>query len=248
MALGRRREQWLLPALLSRPNRLRLQRPCRCSSRITLALTRLSPSIQDRTLPGAVVRVSVSCTVEYADLLVPGFPGATRIQATQEAVVDAIPHNPAVILRPQPNMDPIFGHRLEGHPDQGSLTVFVAVLVLALSCSLASSSMVAERWLPRVQRRARLNRQLGLGATQISVQAIRSGIIAVDPTAAARIAASYLRAVGTAGSVTVAGDTVNVHIESSEPTVVLGIVGVQKIGVSATASATNVHGVTREDR
>jgi len=140
------------------------------------------------------------------------------------------------------------GHNLELRPDEGSLTVFLAVLVLALFAlvglvidggrAVAAQSAVTGE----AEQAARL------GATQISVQAIRSGIIAVDPTAAARVAAAYLRAVGTAGSVTVTGDTVKVQIESSEPTVVLGIVGVQGIGISASASATNVHGVTREDR
>jgi Flp pilus assembly protein TadG len=38
--------------------------------------------------PGAVIRVSVSCRVDFSDLLVPGFPGSTTISAVQEAVVD----------------------------------------------------------------------------------------------------------------------------------------------------------------
>jgi Flp pilus assembly protein TadG len=38
--------------------------------------------------PGAVVRVSVSCRVDFSDLLVPGFPGSTTIDAVQAAVVD----------------------------------------------------------------------------------------------------------------------------------------------------------------
>jgi hypothetical protein len=38
--------------------------------------------------PGAVVRVSVSCRVDFSDLLVPGFPGSTTITAVQEAVID----------------------------------------------------------------------------------------------------------------------------------------------------------------
>jgi Flp pilus assembly protein TadG len=38
--------------------------------------------------PGAVVRVSVSCRVDFSDLLVPGFPGSTTISAVQAAVID----------------------------------------------------------------------------------------------------------------------------------------------------------------
>ncbi|HVA02564.1 MAG TPA: TadE family protein [Acidimicrobiales bacterium] len=39
-------------------------------------------------IPGAIVKVSVSCSVKFADLLVPGLPGATRIVAIQEAAID----------------------------------------------------------------------------------------------------------------------------------------------------------------
>jgi Flp pilus assembly protein TadG len=38
--------------------------------------------------PGAVVRVSVSCRIDFSDLLVPGFPGATTIEAVQSAAID----------------------------------------------------------------------------------------------------------------------------------------------------------------
>jgi Flp pilus assembly protein TadG len=37
---------------------------------------------------GAEVRVSVSCHVEFSDLLIPGFPGGTTVTATEVAVVD----------------------------------------------------------------------------------------------------------------------------------------------------------------
>ena len=67
------------------------------------------------------------------------------------------------------------------------------------------------------------------------------------PCHASQAAYAYLQSVGTSGTVTVSGQTVVVHIQSSEPTVILGIIGVEQIGISASASATNVHGVTRED-
>ena len=38
--------------------------------------------------PGAEVRVSVVCHVQFADLLVPGFPGTATLQATQVAAID----------------------------------------------------------------------------------------------------------------------------------------------------------------
>jgi Flp pilus assembly protein TadG len=38
--------------------------------------------------PGGVVRVSVSCHVEFSDLLIPGFPGSTTITAVEETAID----------------------------------------------------------------------------------------------------------------------------------------------------------------
>ncbi len=37
--------------------------------------------------PGAIVRVSVSCHVEFSDLFAPGFPGTATVEATQEAAI-----------------------------------------------------------------------------------------------------------------------------------------------------------------
>jgi Flp pilus assembly protein TadG len=38
--------------------------------------------------PGALVRVSVSCRIDFSDLLIPGFPGTTTIKAAQAAAID----------------------------------------------------------------------------------------------------------------------------------------------------------------
>jgi hypothetical protein len=38
--------------------------------------------------PGVLVHVSVSCRVDFADLLLPGFPGSTTVRAVQTAVID----------------------------------------------------------------------------------------------------------------------------------------------------------------
>jgi len=86
-----------------------------------------------------------------------------------------------------------------------------------------------------------------LGAGQISVDALRLGTVRVDPVAAVEVAQAYLSSMGAKGEVTVAGQTVRVEIQGAEPTDILGIVGVEQIGISASASATNVHGVTRQD-
>ena len=131
--------------------------------------------------------------------------------------------------------------------DVGSLTVFLAVLALALFALIGLVVDGGRAVAAQSATTGEAEQAARLGADQISVAAIRSGTIAIDPSAAIKVASAYLRAVGTAGIVTVTGETVRVHIQSSEPTVILGIIGLGQIGVSASASATNVHGVTRED-
>jgi len=131
--------------------------------------------------------------------------------------------------------------------DQGSFTVFVAVLAVALFALLGLVIDGGRAVAAESAATGEAEQAARVGADQISVEAIRSGIVAIDPIAATSAANEYLRSVGSPGVVTVTGQTVSVHIKSSEPTVILGIIGVELIGVSASASATNVHGVTKED-
>jgi Flp pilus assembly protein TadG len=86
-----------------------------------------------------------------------------------------------------------------------------------------------------------------VGAGQLSEQDLRLGEVAIDPTAAELAADRYLEEAGYGGSVTASGGIVSVHVTSAEATVILGIVGIDHIGISVTARATNVHGVTRAD-
>jgi Flp pilus assembly protein TadG len=125
--------------------------------------------------------------------------------------------------------------------------VFVAVLAVAL---FALVGLVIDAGRAVSARRAATDeaeQAARAGAGQLSIDALRSGQISVDVTAAVRAANAYLVAVGQTGTVAVVGNTVTVRIEEVEPTVMLGIVGIHRIGISASASATSVHGVTRQD-
>jgi hypothetical protein len=82
------------------------------------------------------------------------------------------------------------------------------------------------------------------GAGAINVDALRSGTVQLDPGAALAAAERFAAASGHPGTATVAGGVVTVSIRYEVPTVVLGIIGVSSIGVSAVASAENLHGVT----
>lgn len=131
--------------------------------------------------------------------------------------------------------------------DDGSFTVFLTVLALALF-ALIGLVVDGGRAVAAQSAAAGESEQAArLGADQISVEALRLGTVAIDPASATRAAYAYLRSVGTSGTVTISGQTVVVHVQSSVPTEILGIIGIRQIGVSASASASNVHGVTRED-
>jgi len=136
---------------------------------------------------------------------------------------------------------------VEHDSEEGSFTVFLAVLAVALFVLLGLVIDGGRAVAAQGAATGEAEQAARLGADQISITAIRSGVVSIDPAAATRVADAYLRAVGSPGVVTVVGQTVNVNVESSEPTVILGMIGLEQIGISATASATDVHGVTRED-
>ncbi len=135
----------------------------------------------------------------------------------------------------------------DGSREKGSFTVFVAVLSLALFALFGLVIDGGRAVAAQSTATAEAEQAARIGAGQISVDAIRMGSPDIDPAAATAAAEQYLRAEGSAGSITVVGQTVIVHIQTEEPTVILGIVDVRRIGISAMASATNVHGVTRGD-
>lgn len=131
--------------------------------------------------------------------------------------------------------------------EQGSFTVFLAVLAVALFVLVGLVIDGGRAVAAQGAATGEAEQAARLGADQISVEAIRSGVVSIDPAAATRVADAYLQAVGRPGVVTVVGQTVSVSVQSSDPTVILGMIGLEQIEISATASATNVHGVTRGD-
>ena len=70
----------------------------------------------------------------------------------------------------------------------------------------------------------------------------RSGAEYVDAEAAAARARAILRAAGWSGTVRVAGTDVVVHVVGSEPTVFLGVVGIDRFRVQESGTATAVTG------
>ncbi len=120
----------------------------------------------------------------------------------------------------------------------------VAVLMVSI---LAMIGLVVDGGRALVARRVAMDdaaEAARSGADALSIYALRSGSVQLDPAGAVESAQRFLSQAGATGTVTIVGQTVIVQVTAKEPTVLLGLVGVHNISVSATSSATNVHGVT----
>jgi hypothetical protein len=82
------------------------------------------------------------------------------------------------------------------------------------------------------------------GAGAINVDALRSGTVQIDAGTAVMVAEQFAAAAGHPGTAEVNGGVVTVRVHYEVPTSVLGIVGIGGIGVTAVASAVDLHGVT----
>jgi Flp pilus assembly protein TadG len=131
--------------------------------------------------------------------------------------------------------------------EPGSLTAFMAILSVALFVLVGLVVDAGRAISARSAASAVAQQAARVGAAQLSVGALRSGEVEIDPVQAIQAADAYLASIGEPGTATVVGQTVTVHIATDEPTVILGIVGINHIAISVTASAIDVHGVTEED-
>ncbi|MDA8184594.1 MAG: pilus assembly protein TadG-related protein [Acidimicrobiales bacterium] len=131
--------------------------------------------------------------------------------------------------------------------ERGSLTAFSAVLALALFALVGlvvdgGAAIAAKR-----AAQAEAEQAARAGADQLSIGALRGGQVQVDSSAAVSAAEAYAASAGHPATATVSGNTVSVSVVVTEPTLVLSMIGITHLTVSATASATVVHGVTKED-
>jgi Flp pilus assembly protein TadG len=131
--------------------------------------------------------------------------------------------------------------------ENGSLTVFTVIMSIAF---LAAMGLVVDTGRALAARSAALDEAelaARVGTDQLSADELRQGQVEIDPSSAIQSADSYLRSIFQTGSTSVSGQTVTVSIDEQTPTVMLGIIGINRIDVDVSASATNVHGVTEED-
>ena len=128
--------------------------------------------------------------------------------------------------------------------DSGALTAFALLLLVAL---LTLVGLVVDGGAALTARQAaavEAEQAARSGAGALDVGALRSGVVQIDSTAAVAAAEQFAVAAGHPAVASVNGGIVTVHVHYAVATAVLGIVGIRSLGVSATASAQNLHGVT----
>jgi hypothetical protein len=131
------------------------------------------------------------------------------------------------------------------HRDQsGRVTAFVIIMVTAI---LLFAGLVLDGGLAlaaKVRAVGEAQEAARAGAQEIDLAAYRAtGTLRLLPQQASAAANSYLAAAGHSGSVSVAGNTVNVTVTISQPTELLGLIGIGSITVTGTGQAQPQRGI-----
>jgi Flp pilus assembly protein TadG len=129
--------------------------------------------------------------------------------------------------------------------ERGQVTAFVVVITMAL---ILCAGLVIDGGLTlaaKVRATDEAQAAARAGAEAIDLTTYRNtGTVVLDPTQATNAAEHYLASTGNRGQVDVAGDVVTVTVEETQPTQILGVVGLHATTVSASANATAVRGIT----
>jgi len=128
--------------------------------------------------------------------------------------------------------------------DDGSIAAFMVLFIVTL---LVLTGLVVDGGAAMTARQAAADeaqQAARAGAGALSVDALRSGRLALDPTAAVAAAEAFTVAAGHPGTASVDAGVVTVTIHYRIGTALLGLVGVDTLPVSGTASAVDVSGVT----
>ena len=135
--------------------------------------------------------------------------------------------------------------RMNARRDDGAIASFVVLLMVAILALLGLVVDGGTELTARQAASAEAEQAARAGAGALSVDALRAGLIQVDGPAAVATAEQFMTTAGHPGTAVVAGGVVTVRIAYQVPTTVLGLIGIDRLNVSATAAAVNVGGVTR---
>jgi Flp pilus assembly protein TadG len=138
--------------------------------------------------------------------------------------------------------------RIRSRSDQGATSVIVVLLATALF-ALGGLVFDGGRAITGRQRAANEAEQAArAGADAVSLDTLRGdGALVLDSVRARAAAESYLAATGDTGRVEVTPTSVTVRVDVVVDTAILGIVGVNTLTVSNTASARAVRGIDTEE-
>jgi len=129
--------------------------------------------------------------------------------------------------------------------EDGRVTAFVVIITLA---ALLFAGLVLDGGLAlaaKVRAMGEAQEAARAGAQEIDLAAYRAdGTLRLVPQQASAAAHSYLAAAGHTGTVSVAGNTVNVTVSINQPTQLLGLVSIGSITVTATGQAQPQRGIS----
>jgi hypothetical protein len=130
--------------------------------------------------------------------------------------------------------------------DRGQITpwtLFGVVVVIVLASLVYDVGMTMAdqvRLYDRAQAAARA------GAAAIDLDTYRAtGTVQLAPDTAVQAAQRFLARTGTSGTVTATAQQVTVTVTTTHPTLLVSIIGVARIPISATATATAVTGINQ---
>ncbi|GAA1029191.1 MULTISPECIES: TadE/TadG family type IV pilus assembly protein [Amycolatopsis] len=129
--------------------------------------------------------------------------------------------------------------------EDGRVTAFVVIMAVA---ALLFSGLVLDGGLAlaaKVRAIGEAQEAARAGAQEIDLTAYRAdGTLRLLPQQASAAARNYLAAAGHAGTVSVAGNTVNVSVTITQPTQLLGLAGLASITVTGTGQAQPQRGIS----
>ncbi|CAM3376529.1 pilus assembly protein TadG-related protein [Kibdelosporangium persicum] len=127
----------------------------------------------------------------------------------------------------------------------GRVTAFVVIIALA---ALLFAGLVLDGGLAlaaKVRAMGEAQEAARAGAQEIDLAAYRAdGTLRLVPHQASAAAHSYLAAAGHTGTVSVAGNTVNVTVSINQPTQLLGLVSIGSVTVTGTGQAQPQRGIS----
>lgn len=128
--------------------------------------------------------------------------------------------------------------RQQPEAERGAIGVFLAVLVPGLLLIIGLAVDGGAKVAATQRANAFADEAARAGGQAIDVSAALAGQIRVDPAAAVAAAQDYLDRNDVAGSVTVVdGDTLQVTTTLTEPTTILGLIGISTLTVEGTGTA-----------